>query len=76
MDDDDYWFVRRRGPLNYGFTPISWQGWVVTAVYAAALLAIMQLAGAGRWLEWGLLFSLATLVLVIVALRTSDPERK
>jgi hypothetical protein len=32
------WFGPRRLP-NWGWSPITWQGWVVTAVFLAATLA-------------------------------------
>ncbi len=76
MEDEDYWFVRRRSAFSYGFTPISWQGWVITALYAGALFAVMRFAATKRWLEWAALFGLATFVFIVIALRASAPERK
>jgi hypothetical protein len=59
------WF----GPKRYGWglTPISWQGWVLTASYVVAvfLLAIM-LATPQPWIFWTL-FVLATVVFLLVA---------
>lgn len=36
-----YWFGRKR--LGFGFGPRSWQGWLVTLAYAAAMLTIPRL---------------------------------
>lgn len=38
----DAWFRPKR--LGYGATPASWQGWLLTAVLTAVLLAIGALA--------------------------------
>lgn len=37
------WF--RRKAIGYGFTPISWQGWVLTLGLLLAVLATMALLG-------------------------------
>ena len=76
MDDDDYWFVRRRGPFSYTINPSTWQGWAVTAVYVAVTLALTPLAECQLWFEWGGLLTLATMAFVVVLLRKSEPERK
>ncbi len=73
---EDAWFVRRRSAASYTINPISWQGWVVTAVYVITALALTPLAAAQRWVEWGALLALATLVFVVVAIRTSAPEKE
>lgn len=35
------WF--RPKLYGYGFTPVSWEGWLTTAVFAAALIAAVEL---------------------------------
>lgn len=36
-----YWFGRKR--IGFGFGPRTWQGWLVTLVYALAMLTIPRL---------------------------------
>ena len=48
------WF----GPKRYGWglTPVSWQGWVLTAAYVAAVFALaVTLATSQPWVFWTLL---------------------
>ncbi len=34
--EDDYWFVPKM--FGYGATPVTWQGWALTAAYVLLLL--------------------------------------
>jgi len=59
------WFAPRKYGL--GFTPASWQGWVVTGAYVAAVLVLATtLATPQPWIFWTLLV-LATVVFLLVA---------
>jgi len=59
------WFGPRR--YGWGLTPISWQGWVVTAAYVAAVFALaITLSTPQPWIFWTLLV-LATLAYFLVA---------
>ena len=57
--------------LRLGLTPISWQGWVLTGVYVAAVfaLAIFGAEMPQPWIFWTLLV-LATVVYFLVAFLT------
>lgn len=48
MDDDDgsksVWFRERVGLGGYGYTPSSWQGWLVTAIFSILALGTIKLA--------------------------------
>ncbi|QGZ64304.1 hypothetical protein [Paraburkholderia acidisoli] len=39
MNDPDYWFPAKRYGWGWGL-PTHWQGWLVLAVYVAALVAV------------------------------------
>ncbi len=62
------WFRPKRYGL--GFTPASWQGWLLTGVYAGGVFALaVTLAAAQPWVFWTLLV-LATVVYFLVAFLT------
>ena len=37
MNDGPEWFVQKR--YGYGATPVAWQGWAITLVYSAIVIA-------------------------------------
>jgi hypothetical protein len=62
------WF----GPKRYGWglTPISWQGWVLTGAYVAAVFVLaITLSTPQPWIFWTLLV-LATVVYFLIAFLT------
>ena len=59
------WFAPKKYGL--GFTPVSWQGWVLTGAYVAAVFVLATtLAETQPWIFWTLLV-LATVVFFLVA---------
>jgi hypothetical protein len=59
------WFGPRR--FGWGLTPVSWQGWVLTAVYVAGVFALaITLATPQPWIFWTLLV-LATAAYFLIA---------
>ena len=64
------WFRSRRYGL--GFTPASWQGWVLTGAYVVVLVVLgATLAASQPWVFWTV-FGLATAGYLAVALLTRD----
>ncbi len=53
MRNDDAWFVKSATGFNY--RPVRWAGWVVLAVYVAAILALTPLLFRFRTLYYALL---------------------
>lgn len=37
MEKDEYWFKRRR--YGYGWTPVTWQGWMSILIYGLIIVA-------------------------------------
>ena len=67
------WFGPRR--YGWGLTPVSWQGWVVTAAYVAAVFALaITLSTAQPWIFWTLLV-LASVAYFLVAFLTRGSRR-
>ena len=59
------WFGPRR--IGWGFTPVTWQGWAVTAAYVVAVFALaVTLASSQPYIFWTLLV-LATVAFFLVA---------
>lgn len=57
MRSDKAWFAPKR--YGYGATPSTWQGWVATLVFVAAMaLDMAYLRGATRWLGVSILILL------------------
>jgi MFS superfamily sulfate permease-like transporter len=45
-----YWFAPKL--FGWGATPVTWQGWLVTAVFVVVLIGISRgLEGPARWLS-------------------------
>jgi len=62
------WFGPKR--YGWGFTPVSWQGWLVTGAYVVAVFVLVAtLAKPQPWIFWTLLV-LATVVFFLVAFLT------
>lgn len=75
-----YWFKRRR--YGWGWTPVTWQGWLIIALYVLVLVAAgLSLAGAddtqfGRELGFFLLIvTLATASLLRITYRTAPKPK-
>ena len=67
------WFGPRR--YGWGLKPASWQGWVLTGVYVAAVFALaITLATPQPWVFWTLL-ALATVAYFLIANLTRDGRR-
>jgi hypothetical protein len=62
------WFAPRR--YGWGLTPVSWQGWVLTTAYVAAVFALaITLAASQPWVFWTLLVA-ATAAYFLIAFLT------
>jgi len=59
-----YWFGPRRGPLAWGWAPVSWQGWVVIALGVAAFSAA-EIAGPDEGHD--LLYALPAIAVLLAA---------
>ena len=64
------WFRPRRYGL--GFTPASWQGWVLTGAYVVVVVVLGTTLAAPQPLVFWTVFGLATAAFVAVALMTRD----
>ena len=65
------WFGRKR-VVGWGLTPISWQGWLLTAVYIAIVVVLgATLASRQAWL-FATLIVIATVLYLLVALLTRE----
>lgn len=75
MEKQKYWFIKK--PTGFGWFPVSWEGWVITALYAGALALIINEATETIPPNFGTLLGgggiLTALVLVIVK-RNEDPS--
>ena len=59
------WFRPKR--IGWGFTPATWQGWLLTAAYIAGILVLaVTLAAHQPWIFWTLL-ALITVVYFLIA---------
>jgi hypothetical protein len=70
------WFAPRRDGLGWGWTPVSWEGWVVVAVVIAlALLPVLLGGEVPASTVWRLVCPLAAAALVFAAclLKGSSP---
>lgn len=74
-DTPRYWFPAKRYGWGWG-APLCWQGWVVVALYAAALVAIVV-----RWrperepIAFLVLTAVASLLLVGICWLKGEPPR-
>jgi hypothetical protein len=59
------WFRRKR--WGYGWTPCTWQGWVVTAFFIAAVMGIGFAAQAGRIAQGTTLEVIAAMTVALIA---------
>jgi hypothetical protein len=69
------WFGPRRDGLGWGWTPVTWQGWVVVAVFVAAIVAAPWLLEGGV-AAIGIAGALAGLLLVAWAKGSSPGGRR
>ena len=63
------WFAPKRFGWGGG-KPIAWQGWVVLAVYLAAIIAATQLLNRSPWAMASVIVP-ATMVFVVIVIRTT-----
>jgi hypothetical protein len=64
------WFRKRRS-LGWGLSPASWQGWLLTLVYAAVLIVAGTTVAASQPLIFLTLVIAHTAVFILVAYLTS-----
>ena len=69
MSDDPEWFAPRRYGIGSGL-PISWQGWLVTLVYAGAAVAAAALFR-DRALQMMAILIPLTVAFLVIASRTT-----
>ena len=76
---NNLWF--RRKTYGWGWTPITWQGWLVTAIFLAVPLVVKLIV---RWLEFSKTiqtFSMLSMIplvvvgLIVVCLRYGEKPR-
>jgi len=71
------WFVRYRRGMSHQLAPCAKEGWLVIAAFVAvnllAVLLLMPEPTPPRWVAWGTIEVIATVLLVVVAYRTSAP---
>ena len=79
MDEEKYWFKAKT--YGYGWTPSTWQGWVVILAYLV-VLALIYLNTASQHLsdeDSALTFVpqvlVATTILIVVAWKKGEPAR-
>jgi hypothetical protein len=67
-----YWFKPKR--YGYGATPVTWQGWALTAasVLAIALAALLIRPNARGWTAFFAVEAIIVSVLCIVSYRKTD----
>lgn len=73
-----YWFKRKT--YGWGWTPATWQGWLVTGIYVAVLVALgatIDEASSRREvaLMFVLPFVLATVALIRICYQKGEPPR-
>lgn len=64
-----YWFALRHAP-NFGVVPVTWQAWLICAVYVVLLLAAVWRLPRGR--NRSLVIVLLTIAGVAIAAITTD----
>ena len=71
------WF--RRKSYGWGWTPSSWQGWLVTFLFVCGILWAVQETGIGTADQevgkFYLLLALLSFSLIVIAWRTGEPPR-
>lgn len=77
-DMNKLWFKRKK--YGWGWTPISWEGWLVTVFYLISLLCLSAfLSRASTTLEvvfnFFIPFIILTFLLILVAIKTGETPR-
>jgi hypothetical protein len=72
------WFKAKT--YGWGWTPATWQGWLVTvayigAVFASALIFLRPKPAAAGWIEYGIAIILLSAILIVVAFKTGERAR-
>jgi len=67
-----YWFGPRSGRLGWGWTPVSWQGWLVTAGFVVAAV-VAEVVGDTEAQDGVLAIPLALALLVICWVKGTAP---
>ncbi len=69
MTDDRAWFAPRRYGYGAG-NPIAWQGWLILAIYAAAVVSAAMLLAPNIWAIASVVIP-ATAILIIITAQTT-----
>lgn len=69
MNDDDAWFSAKRYGYGSGL-PLRWQGWLVLALYIAALTGLMYLLRHEKMLQFLVVIPLTGLLMLVCARTT------
>lgn len=79
MNEDKYWFKAKT--YGYGWTPSTWQGWVVILVYVVILALLVyntqsqHLSDADSALTFVPQVLVVTVILIVVAWKKGEPAR-
>jgi len=66
------WFRKKR--VGYGWTPCTWQGWLVMAIFTAAVLAVVARANSLGPQTTLVIVAAVTVALLVVAAFTSGKD--
>jgi hypothetical protein len=71
------WFKRKK--YGYGWTPCTWQGWLVILVYGLGLymlvVRLLPETSASSPVQFLLAVTIWTVLLLVITYRTGDPPR-
>jgi hypothetical protein len=70
-----FWFKPRR--YGYGATPVTWEGWVLVAIYVAVILTcVAALTSRGQtlsgWLMSVVVIVAATVAMIVIGVKKTD----
>lgn len=70
-----YWFSAKTYGWGWGF-PVTWQGWLVLAVYVAAVIAVsLRVPPDADPVRFALCITLLTLALLVICWLKGEPPR-
>lgn len=67
-----YWFQRRR--IGFGWTPVTWQGWLTVGAFAGGVICSGLVLRAGSIAWWIVLVVLLVLLVVISAWKSEKSD--